>query len=59
MAIVRITINDNGEHWHKRIWLFGIPLYHRHDYTKGESNRTIGFNTMSYNPIDVDDEYEE
>lgn len=21
MAIVRITINDDGEHWHKRIWL--------------------------------------
>ena len=59
MTIIRIKIEDSGAHWHKRIWLFGIPVYHRHDYTKGEANRTVGFNAMPYNPIDVDDEYEE
>lgn len=57
MAIVRITINDYGKHWHKRVWLFGIPIYHRHDFTEEEKKKTAGFNTLPFNPVDVEEEY--
>lgn len=47
MTLLKITINDDGEHWDKKISVFGIPLYHRHDFTKDAEKRTVGFNTMT------------
>ncbi len=48
-------------HWHKEIRVFGVPVYHRHDYTDEEKKRAIGFNSMPYAPVDVDEDnyYEE
>lgn len=43
--MIRIEITDTGEHWHKRISLFGITIYYRHDYTEVATKPTtiIGF----------------
>lgn len=59
MSLIEIEINDNGEHWHKRIKLLGLTVYHRHDFTKGEERRTVGFNVMAPVPGDIEDEYQE
>lgn len=56
MPIIQITINDNGEHWEKKISLFGICVYHRHDFTKEPEKKTVGFNVMASVPGDVEDE---
>lgn len=56
MTIIEVSIHDEGEHWHKRVKLFGLTLYHRHDFTKGAEKRTVGFNVMPSDPVDVDDE---
>lgn len=58
MTVVRIEIKDCGGHWHKKVWVFGIPVYHRHYYSEKPQNRTVGFNVMPYNPVDVDDDNE-
>lgn len=61
MTFVRIEIKDFGEHWHRRVWVLGMLVYHRHDYTKGKRERTAGFNTMPFSPVEIEDEdyYEE
>ncbi len=57
MTIIKVSIHDEGEHWHKTVKLFGLTIYHRHDFTKGADNKkTIGFNVMPSDPVDVDDE---
>lgn len=57
MTLIKISINDNGEHWEKKISLFGICVYHRHDFTKNaDKKKTVGFNVMPSDPVDVDDE---
>lgn len=57
MSLIKITINDNGEHWDKKIWLLGILIYHRHDFTKGNnSDKNIGFNSGQYCPGEIYDE---
>lgn len=47
MSFIEIEITDDGEHWHKRIKLLGLMVYNRHDFTKGEERRTVGFNAMA------------
>ena len=56
MTIIKVSIHDEGEHWHKTIKLFGLTLYHRHDYTKDAQKRTVGFNTMAPVSGEVEDE---
>lgn len=56
MTIVEVSIHDEGEHWHKTVKLFGLTVYHRHDFTKNTEKKTIGFNVMPSDPVYVDDE---
>lgn len=58
MTLLKITINDDGEHWDKKISVFGIVVYHRHDFTKESEKRirTVGFNVMPSNPVEIEDE---
>lgn len=57
MALIKVTIQDDGEHWDKRISVFGIAVYHRHDFTKEteEKSRCIGFNAAASVFCDADD----
>lgn len=58
MTLIEITINDDGEHWRKTVKLFGLTLYHRHDFTKDAERRAVGFNTMTLVSGEIeDDEY--
>ena len=57
MSIIEVSIHYNGEHWHKRVSVFGIPLYHRHDFAKDAEKKCVGFNV--YHPtnlVEVEDE---
>lgn len=56
MTLIDIDINDNGEHWHKRVSVLGICVYHRHDYTKNAEKRSVGFNTMAPVSGEIEDE---
>lgn len=58
MTLLKITINDDGEHWHKTVKLFGLTVYHRHDFTKEpeKRSRTVGFNVMPSDPVEIEDE---
>lgn len=58
--MIKIDIHYDGEHWHKTVKIFGITVYYRHDYTKNNNPRPIGFNSMAQIPCDIeDDDYEE
>lgn len=54
--MIKIDIHDGGEHWHKTVKIFGITVYHRHDYTKSNEPRPIGFNSMAQIPCEIEDE---
>lgn len=54
--MIKIDIYDDGEHWHKTVKMFGLTVYHRHDFTKEYKQRPIGFNTFTQIPSEVDDE---
>lgn len=57
MTINEVSIHDEGDHSHKTVKLFGLTVYHRHDFTKdADKKKTVGFNIMQYDPVDVDDE---
>lgn len=58
MTLLKITINDDGEHWDKKISVFGIVVYHRHDFTKESEkrSRTGGFNVTPSNLVEIEDE---
>ena len=58
MTLLKITINDDGEHWDKKISVFGIVVYHRHDFTKESEkrSRTVGFNVMPSDPVEIEGE---
>lgn len=56
MTLIDIDINDNGEHWHKKVSVLGICIYHRHDYTKNAEKRSVGFNTMAPVSGEIEDE---
>lgn len=49
-------VTDKGQHWHKEIRVFGVLVYHRHDYTEENKKRTVGFNSMPYAHTDVDED---
>ena len=55
MAIIQISINDTDEHWDKQIRIFGILIYHRHDYTSTNMKGRIGFNSGHYCPGEIFD----
>lgn len=56
MAIIEVSIHDDGEHWYKRIRFFGIPIYHRHDFTKDAEKKAVGFNIYPTNLVEVEEE---
>lgn len=56
MHLVSIDITDNGEHWEKTIRILGIPIYHRHDFTKEPERKPIGFQVFESNLVEVVDE---
>jgi len=39
MTIIEVSIHDEGDHWHKTVKLFGLTVYHRHDFTKGADKK--------------------
>ena len=53
--MIKIYIHDDGEHWDKTVRIFGITVYHRHDYTKNNKPRPIGFISMAHIPGEIDD----
>ncbi len=57
-SILSVKITDKGRHWQKEVRVFGVLVYHRHDYTEEDKRRTIGFNSMPYAPVDVDEDWE-
>lgn len=59
MTLLKITINDDGEHWDKTVKLFGLTVYHRHDFTKDYKPRPIGFITFPDAIVEVEDEFDE
>lgn len=54
--MITIDIHDDGEHWHKTVKIFCLTVYYRHDYTKNNEPRPIGFNSMAQIPCDIEDE---
>lgn len=54
--MITIDIPDDGEHWHKTVKIFGITVYRRHDYTKNNQPKPIGFNAMAQIPGEIEDE---
>lgn len=58
MPLIEITINDDGEHWHKTVKLFGLTLYHRHDFTKDNKPRPVGFTVFPDAIVEVKDEFD-
>ena len=54
--MIRIDIHDDGAHWHKTVKVFGITVYRRHDYTKNNELRPIGFNSMAHISGEIEDE---
>lgn len=56
MTLLKITINDDGEHWDKTVKLFGLTVYHRHDFTKDAEKKCVGFNVYPTNLVEVEDE---
>lgn len=58
MSLIKVSIRDEGEHWHKTVKLFGLTVYHRHDFTKEpeKRSRTVGFNVMPSDPVEIEDE---
>lgn len=56
MTLLKITINDEGEHWDKIISVLGIVIYHRHDFTKEPQRRPVGFQVFDSSIVEVEDE---
>lgn len=58
MTLLKITINDDGEHWDKKISVFGIVVYYRHDFTKEpeKRSRAVGFNVTPSNLVEIENE---
>lgn len=54
--MIKIDIHDDGEHWYKTVKIFGITVYHRHDYSKINEQRPIGFNTLAPISGEIEDE---
>lgn len=58
-GIFSVKITDEGEYWYKEIRIFGVLVYSRHDFTHENKRRQIGFNSLPYSPIEIDDDYYE
>lgn len=56
MKLSQIEIKDDGEHWHKTIKIFGLTIYHRHNYTKEYKPRPVGFLQFPDSIVEVEDE---
>lgn len=57
MSLLTIHINEDGDHWDKKIYFLGFLIYHRHDYTKENgSTMKIGFNSRQYCTGEIWDE---
>lgn len=56
MSIIEVSIHDEGEHWDKTVKLFGLTVYHRHDFTKDTEKKCVGFNVYPTNLVEVEDE---
>lgn len=54
--MIRIDIHYDGEHWRKTVKIFGITVYHRHDYTRNNERRPIGFNSMAQISGEIEDD---
>lgn len=55
MSIIEVSIYDEGEHWHKTVKLFGLTVYHRHDFTKDAEKKAVGFTVYPTNLVEVED----
>lgn len=53
---INISISEEGEHWDKEVRLFGILIYHRHDYTNAPTSRPTGFTIYPAEPVSVESE---
>ena len=56
MSIIEVSIHDEGERWHKTVKLFGLTVYHRHDFTKDAEKKTVGFSAMAGVSGEIEDE---
>lgn len=56
MKLIQIEIKDDGEHWYKTVKIFGITVYHRHEYSKNNEQRPIGFSTLAPISGEIEDE---
>lgn len=56
MALIRIYINDTGEHREKKISLLGLTLYESREYTKATEKKTVGFSSMASVPGEIEDD---
>lgn len=56
MTIIKISINDNGEHWEKTVKFCGITVYRRHDYTKEPQRRPVGFQVFDSSIVEIESE---
>lgn len=56
MPLIKISINDDGEHWEKTVKVCGVTVYHRHDYTKEPHRRPVGFQVFDTSIVEVEDE---
>jgi len=54
--VLKINISNNGKHWDKKVSIFGIPIYHRHDYTAEPERKTVGFNCLPSDLVEIDDD---
>lgn len=54
--MLQIEIRDDGEHWHKTVKIFGITVYHRHDFTKNNKPRPVGFSSMAPISGEIEDD---
>ena len=59
MSLIDIDINDNGEHWHKTVKLFGIIVYRRHDFSKRYKPGPSGFDIFPDAIVEVENEFDE
>lgn len=56
MSLIKVSIRDEGEHWDKTVKLFGLTVYHRHDFTKDAEKKCVGFNVYPTNLVEIEDE---
>lgn len=58
MRLIEVIIRDEGRDWYKVVKLFGVPVYHRHDYTQDEHRRPVGFEAFPNAQAEVEEDNE-